>query len=62
MSLAIRHRFWITARHRQPSVTESFALPPDKGVNHVSNPISYTALPDVPQGNEAYARKGNGRP
>jgi hypothetical protein len=24
--------------------------------------LSYTALPDVPQGNEAYARKGNGRP
>jgi|ERR1700733_10680467 hypothetical protein len=39
----------ITARHRQPSVTESFALPPDKGVNHVSNPISYSALPDVPK-------------
>ena len=51
----------MTARHRQPSVTESFALPPDKGVNHVSNPISYPALPDVPQGNEAYAREGNGR-
>jgi hypothetical protein len=57
----MRHGDWITARHRQPSVTESFALPPDKGVNHVSNPISYAALPDVPQGNEAYAREGNAR-
>jgi hypothetical protein len=51
----------ITVRHWQPSVTESFALPPDKGVNDVSNPINYTALPDVPQGNEAYAREGNGQ-
>jgi hypothetical protein len=42
-------------------VTESFALPPDKGANDVSNPIGYTALPDVPPGNEAYAREGNGR-
>jgi hypothetical protein len=43
-------------------VTESFALPPDKGVNHVSNPISYAALSDAPQDNEAYAREGDGWP
>jgi hypothetical protein len=32
-----------------------------KGVNHVSNPINYAALSDVPQGTEAYAPEGNGR-
>jgi hypothetical protein len=47
---------------RQPPVTESsITLPPDKGVHHVSNPIDYASMPDVPQGNEAYAREGNGR-
>jgi hypothetical protein len=43
------------------TATMGITLPPDKGVHHVSNPISYTAVPDVPQGNEAYAREGNGR-
>jgi hypothetical protein len=47
--------------HGSYPVTESFALPPIEGVNHVSNPLSYAALSDVPQGNEAYAREGNGR-
>jgi hypothetical protein len=48
--------------HGSYPVTESLALPPEKGVQHVSNPISYTTLSDVPQGNEADACEGSGRP
>jgi hypothetical protein len=46
--------------HGSYPVTESLALPPDKGMHHVSNPISYAALSDVPKSNEADACEGRG--
>jgi hypothetical protein len=56
------HARSITAPLRHLPVTESLALPPDKGAHHVSNPISYDdALPDMPQAIEADACKGSGR-
>jgi hypothetical protein len=56
------HAGSITGPLRHLPVTESFALPPDKGVQHDTNPISYDPLSDVSQDHEAYAREGIGRP
>jgi hypothetical protein len=47
---------------RQLPVTESLALPPVKGAHHVSNPIGYAALFDVPKGDEVDACEGGGWP